>query len=179
MLANPYHQNPSPLVTALTVTGIAAGIFVVGMGVAKAAEPRGGLQPTGTGKLPSTPPPRDLPPDQTGIVRWVAQSCDIAPAGENAFVDYMATVSRAQVGSWPPPRHRDEAVLVAALRQAFPTCAWPPTDPNWRAHGDQPGEAVAWPRFVELIGNMFDEVARGELPWGPGPDYDHQRMLPS
>lgn len=163
-----YLPNPSPLTTWLTVGGVSAGLLLLGLGVAHASSRKGPAEPTSPEpRRPALPDRPDMPIFQSGMMRKYADACDIVAAGEEPFVEFMANVSVSTTDQWPPPRDRDPDVVVEAMRQAFPSCPWPPTDPNWRAHGDSPGEVVTWQRFLELMSNMFDEAYAGTLPWGP------------
>lgn len=162
-LANP-RRNPLPALAWIVGGTLAGGAVVFGTLAAISKLRSSGDKPP--------PPGRDQ-----GAPVWTRSGmrlrypgwCDIQATDDNAFFTFLAEVSADLTGQWPPPTPRDEEVIALALRRAFPQCTWPPTDPGWRFHGSQPGDAMTWAKFIASMHALLEEAFAGTLPWGPKP----------
>ncbi len=93
------------------------------------------------------------------IVDAATCSIELTEQGDDNLGGLLINHSQRRFEVYPPPAGNAERLMVDALTQALPSCPWPPTNSEWRLHGDS-GDVQTWGQTIDFVEGYFESDRR-------------------
>lgn len=73
--------------------------------------------------------------------------CSLLVVNDGPLLNALEERSYTLYGSIIPPQGKAEELLVSVLESSFPSCTWPPVDPEWTV--EEEGARINWSALVQ------------------------------